>query len=436
MHPDYRRGRAWTMAALLSLFMFVNFIDKIAIGLAAVPLMEEFKLTPSQFGVLASSFFWLFSMASVLGGFLANRFSAKWLLIGMALLWSLAQLPILLASSATAIVAARVLLGIGEGPAAAIAVHAAYKWFPDEKRSLPVAVIFMGGTLGLIVAGLAVPHITRHWGWRANFAILFAVGLGWALLWAAFGSEGPLDQAAATDTPGRAHPRVSYLRLLTDASVASYLVLHFVAYWSLALMLTWLPVYLQKGLGLEPVSAGRMFGLIVLLSIPINIVGTWGSQRLQANGSSDRASRVLVTTFAVTVAGTLFIALELFPMTPMTKVALLCLAAGLPSIVYSLGPAMLAQIVPPAQRAALLGIDNGIATTAAILAPAIMGRLVESSTGAIASGYEQGFALSGALLLAGAVLAWLFIHPERSASRLGEQPGRSEGSPAPRASSY
>ena len=51
---------AWLIIALLFLFMVINFADKAVIGIAAVPIMQELKLSPSQFGLIGSSFFCCF----------------------------------------------------------------------------------------------------------------------------------------------------------------------------------------------------------------------------------------------------------------------------------------------------------------------------------------------------------------------------------------
>jgi len=51
---------AWTITGLLFLYMLINFADKAVVGLAAVPIMQELALTPSQFGFVGSSFFFLF----------------------------------------------------------------------------------------------------------------------------------------------------------------------------------------------------------------------------------------------------------------------------------------------------------------------------------------------------------------------------------------
>src|SRR5262247_2412197 len=84
--PQTPQG-AWTITFLLFLFMLVNFADKIVVGLAAVPIMTELKLEPTQFGLLGSSFFFLFSIAAIIVGFIVNRVEARWVLLVLALIW-------------------------------------------------------------------------------------------------------------------------------------------------------------------------------------------------------------------------------------------------------------------------------------------------------------------------------------------------------------
>src|ERR1700751_3550100 len=83
----------WKITFLLFLFMLVNFADKIVVGLAGVPIMTDLKREPEQFGLLGSSFFFLFSISAVVVGFIVNRVATRWVLLALALVWSLAQFP-------------------------------------------------------------------------------------------------------------------------------------------------------------------------------------------------------------------------------------------------------------------------------------------------------------------------------------------------------
>lgn len=417
----YQPGRAWFMTVLLALFMLINFIDKVGIGLVAVPMMTELKLTPTEFGFVAGSFFWLFAISGVVGGFLANRFSAKWMLVVMVVVWSLAQLPIILTSSIAMIVLSRVVLGIGEGPASPVAFHACYKWFPDAKRNLPISVINLGSSIGLLVAGFSVPLITAQHGWRFNFVAMAIVGAVWGVLWLVFGAEGRIvgdGRATGASPSATLTRRLPYRVLFADPTVWGVWVLHFMAFWGLALTLTWLPAYLQKGLGFEPVTSGRLFALVVLINIPISLGLSAWSQRLLARGSTARSGRAVLSSLSLMGGGVLFVVLMFVPIGAMGKVCLLAVASGLTPVIYSLGSAMMASVSPDGQRGAMLSIQNSIASIAGVAAPVVMGRLIETSTGSLASGYEHGFAVTGVLLILGGIVGLLWVDPERSLARL------------------
>ncbi len=68
----------------------INFADKIVVGLAGPAIMNDpsLKLTPEQFGLLGSSFFFLFAISAVVVGFVSNRVQTKRTLLIMALVWS------------------------------------------------------------------------------------------------------------------------------------------------------------------------------------------------------------------------------------------------------------------------------------------------------------------------------------------------------------
>lgn len=412
MSPIYEPAKAWRMAVLLFLFMVVNFLDKIVIGLLAVPMMESLHLTPSQFGLVASSFFWLFAIAGVAGGFMANRVATTTMLLVMALAWSVFQIPLAMSSSLAVLLLSRVLLGIAEGPAFPIAVHAAYKWFPDDKRNVPVAFFSQGGSVGLLIAGIVIPQITQHWGWRANFYVLSAVGLIWALLWMALGREGRIDARHSGVATIGTDDRLPYARLLSDPTVLACFLLHFVAYWGLALTLTWLPAYLQRGLGYSGIQAGRLYAVIVAISMPTVIGCCWLAQRMLKRGATSRAARGIFSAATLLLAGGAFIAVWATDLAPIWRVALIGVAVGVSPTIYSLGPAMLAEVTPGAQRGAILAIDNSIASVAGVLAPLVSAFFIEGLGGA--NGYQAGFAFCGAIMVVGAVLGGLMINPEKS----------------------
>src|ERR1700761_6396553 len=188
---------AWKITFLLFLFMLVNFADKIVVGLAGVPIMTDLKLEPAQFGLLGSSFFILFSVSAIVVGFIVNKVPTRYVLLTLAVIWALAQFPMVGTVSFTTLLICRIVLGAGEGPAFSVAAHAIYKWFPDEKRTLPTAILSQGSAFGVILAVPALNWIIVNHSWHHAFGALGIVGLIWTVAWFAFGKEGPLVSTAA-----------------------------------------------------------------------------------------------------------------------------------------------------------------------------------------------------------------------------------------------
>src|SRR5438046_3733255 len=154
--------------------------------------MMDFNPDPDTSGLIGSSFFFLFAISAVLVGFISNRVQAKRTLLIMALVWSLVQFPMVGTVSIEVLIACRIILGAGEGPAAPVATHAVYKWFPDSLRGLPTAIIAQGSALGVIIAVPALNWVIVHYSWHWAFGALGIVGLAWAVLWLFFGREGTL----------------------------------------------------------------------------------------------------------------------------------------------------------------------------------------------------------------------------------------------------
>jgi MFS family permease len=418
---EFQPRAAWTLTILLTGLATINFLDKIVFGMVAIPLMAEMNLAPAKFGLIAGSFFWLFSTSTVLIGFLSNRIQTRWLLLAMGISWALIQVPQALATSAVTLLICRVILGAAEGPSFPISVHALYKWFPNHKRNLPVAIINQGAVLGLLLAGLLIPLITKHWGWRTNFTILGVVGAVWSIVWLYFGREGNLGVDSAGAHGRNAQPdasatpqRLPYRKILTDPSVLSVFLLGFSAYWMLGQNLTWLPTYLEKGLGFPSVESGRWFAVVIGIASPVNVGLSWYSERMLSRGATTRQARARLTCFTVIAGGAMFMALPWLNLPPVPRVLFFALAGALPTLCFTLAPALLAEVVPQSQRGGLVAIHTALSSLGAAIAPAVMGRLVQAHGSVGDRAYETGFAACAVLLIVAALVGLRWLHPERS----------------------
>ena len=408
---------AWKITFLLFLFMLVNFADKIVVGLAGVPIMTEMKLEPEQFGLLGSSFFFLFSISAIVVGFIVNRIATRWVLLALALIWALAQFPMVGTVSFSTLLICRVILGAGEGPAASVAIHAVYKWFPDEKRTLPTAILAQGSAFGVILAVPALNWVIVNYTWHYAFGALGIVGLMWGVAWLVMGREGPLVQNVAM---AKADPRVPYFQLLTSRTFIGCCAATFGAYWALSLGLTWFTPFIIKGLGFSQQDAGWISILPWVFGATIVLLTGWVSQVLMGRGVSTRIARGVLGSVPLIVGGLILAVLPNVHGAGL-QIAFLVVGSGLCGAIYVVCPPMLGEFTPVSQRGAVISIYGAIYTLAGIIAPSVMGKVIQDA-GGLLEGYMTGFTINAVILISSGLLGLALLWPNTERARLLAQP--------------
>jgi MFS family permease len=407
---------AWGITFLLFLFMLVNFADKIVVGLAAVPIMTELKLQPEQFGLLGSSFFFLFSLSAIVVGFIVNRVATRWVLLVLAAVWALAQFPMVGSIGLTTFIICRVILGAGEGPAFSVAAHAIYKWFPDEKRTLPTAILSQGSAFGVVLAVPALNWIIVHHTWHYAFAALGVVGLMWVAAWFVWGKEGPLVQTVAM---AAAEPRIAYFRLLTSRTFIGCVAATFGAYWALSLGLTWFTSFIVSGLGFTQEQAGWISILPWVFGATVVIITGVVSQLLMARGFTTRGARGVLGSVPLIIGGLILSTLPYVDGASL-RIGLLVFGSGLCGSIYVVCPPMLSEFTPVSQRGAVIAIYGALYTLAGILAPSVMGGVIQRSGGML-EGYMTGFTINAVVMVTAGVLGLLLLWPNTERARLTGQ---------------
>ncbi|ABQ32955.1 MULTISPECIES: MFS transporter [Bradyrhizobium] len=404
---------AWKVTFLLFLFMLVNFADKIVVGLAGVPIMTELNLSAEQFGLLGSSFFFLFSISAIVVGFIVNKVPTRWVLLVLALVWAVAQFPMVGSVGFTTLLICRIILGAGEGPAASVAVHAIYKWFPDEKRAMPTAILSQGSAFGVILAVPALNFVIVNYGWHYAFGALGIVGLMWSAAWLWLGQEGPL---AEIELAGLREQRVPYLQLLTSRTFVGCVAATFGAYWALSLGLTWFTPFLVKGLGFSQQQAGFISILPWVFGACVVMTTGWLSQRLMARGVSTRMARGVLGATPLIFGGMLMAAMPHVD-GATTRIALLVVGSGLCGSIYVVCAPMIGEFTPVSQRGAVIAIYGALYTLAGIIAPVVMGKMIQAS-GSLLDGYMSGFTINAVIMVIAGLTGLALLWPNTERARL------------------
>src|ERR1700745_3646336 len=177
---DHRR---WSIVGLLFAASLINYLDRTAISFALPLISKDFQLTAQGKGLLLSSFFWSYALMQIPVGWAADRFNLRWLYAGAFIIWSFAQGLTGLAESLTALLAFRILLGIGESIYLPGGTKIVSLLFSAKELGLPSGLFDFGTRTGLVLEGILVPRLLLHFGWRRTFLILGFTALVWLVPW-------------------------------------------------------------------------------------------------------------------------------------------------------------------------------------------------------------------------------------------------------------
>ena len=149
------RWKSWhTVIFLCSAAVFISYIDRTNISVAAIPMKDEFAWTETTKGFVLSSFFIGYILLQVVSGTLANRYGGK-VVLGVAVVWwSVFTMltPPAARVSLAALIGARIALGLGEAAVFPASINMVGRWVPVASRSRAVALFASSLSLGTVVS--------------------------------------------------------------------------------------------------------------------------------------------------------------------------------------------------------------------------------------------------------------------------------------------
>jgi MFS family permease len=154
---------------LLWIAFFVAYLDRTNISVAGPAMMHDLGMSPQTFGYVLASFTAGYALVQIPGGWLADRFGAKIMLLIALLIWSAFTGLTDVAVSVGALIAIRVCFGLGEGLEQGAQFKAIGDTFPSPERSAASGIFLTALALGpAFVAPVAAATIARA-GWQTLF---------------------------------------------------------------------------------------------------------------------------------------------------------------------------------------------------------------------------------------------------------------------------
>jgi MFS family permease len=415
-------GRHYAVLALSWAGWLFDFYDLVLFSFLLVPIRQDLGLTDNQLSLLLGASLGATAVGGVIFGGLADRFGRKPVLSATILTYSLGTLLCGAATGLSALLAFRVVTGLGVGGEWATGQTLVGETFPAKLRGRFAAVMQTGAPVGVglaaIVGGFVEPHLAERFGAHAGWRICFFASAAPALLVVLIRRLMPESdiwiEARRQARRGAAPPPTFVATLAADPEVRRLFALGLVlavtdmsAYWFTYL---WMPKYLYDNLGFSMARSGLWIlvtqagGLLGYLSF--GAIADWKGRRLAYTLYS------LVWAVGLFSITWLWPVLASFPAGALACMFLIGVGTGNFS---GYGP-IFSELFPTSIRNTAMGAAYNLARGVQFVTPLVITWVAASSAAGAERGLGRGISIGA--LFAVATGLWVWTLPETRGTRI------------------
>lgn len=255
-------GYAWAIVGMLWVVACVNYLDRLILVSMRDSVKADIAMTDGQFGLLTSIFLWVYGAMSPLGGYIADRFSRKWVIIASLGVWSLMTLLTGMVHNYTTMLVMRALMGVSEAFYIPAGLALVSDWHRGSTRSIATGLHQSGLYTGAALGGMG-GYIADSFGWRQGFVWFGVFGVAYAVVLLLFLREEKSFSTSAQPTANPTEPETQNVSIAAALRALfgqrSFIVL--VIYLSLAALASWgitgwLPTFLKEQFSLTQGKSG------------------------------------------------------------------------------------------------------------------------------------------------------------------------------------
>lgn len=292
----------YAVVLVTTLVAFLLYLDRICMAevVKSPSFLAELNLDKGQIGTVLGAFFFAYALAQVPAGWLSDRFGARSMMTFYIAVWSLFTALSGLAQGMTALLVARLGLGLAQAGAYPTSSGLLSKWVTFEWRATASSIVAFGGRTGLAFASLLTALLIGLLGnWRSTLILYGVLGgvVAW-LFWTVFRNrpeEHPRCNQAECELIEHSRPagmpsphgrarRVPLGPLVTDFSMWCSSATQFFTNMGWAFLGTWLPTYLSEVKHVEPIPLGNMVAVALFVGMGGMLVGgyvtDWSTRQL------------------------------------------------------------------------------------------------------------------------------------------------------------
>ena len=255
------KNYAWIVVAILWFISMLNYLDRLLIASMRDPIKQSIPMTDADFGLLTSVFLIIYAILSPLGGYLADRFSRKWVILISLFVWSVITLLTGFVTNYTELITTRAIMGISEAFYMPTAVAFVMDYHKGSTRSLASGILMTGLYAGMALGGLG-GYIATIWDWRFGYHIFGTLGILYSFIVFFVLKDAPKSESDTNKGAEKSNNEENYsiselLRsLFSSKGYITILVYGGLVGMSFWLIYAWLPTFFQDHLKLSLGEAG------------------------------------------------------------------------------------------------------------------------------------------------------------------------------------
>lgn len=396
-------GPRYKYLVLFALFLawILGGIDRTVISFAAIPITKEFSLDPVDVGQIFSIFFLGYMLLQIPGGFLADKYGPKKVLLTIVFVWSIFTAATGLVGGLTSMLVVRFLFGAAEAPFSAAAALLIGQIFEAKDRGKAMSLYLSSSGFVMVFAPIIAAQLIDSMGWRNLFFILGGFGIAIiAIFFYTFKGDklqqaqelvtGAVQQSAAkvakVEIPLSQIMRIPMVWWLMVSYFATYTLL-----WGLG---NWMPTYLVQTFNVNIKQAGTLQAIPGFGSLAGFVVSGFIIDAL-----SDKNNRIVAVAVSVISTVALYI-LYLGQMTVTGVIIVQTIVNFAIGFVAIYMPALILKKLPVDFVGRLSGIGLFFAYLGSTIAPTVMGAITKAAGGNLATSFVYIFAAGIAMTLA------------------------------------
>lgn len=423
------RQRYW-LVFLLFLHTVNTYMDRVCISAAKDSMQSDITgLDDQMMGYVFGIFAIGYALFQIPAGWFSDRAGPRHALTIVVIVWSLFTALTGAVWTAISLLVVRFLFGVGEAGAYPGATRALYSWLPAKERGLGQGIFHSGARIGAAVSLILMPWLIELIGWRWTFVLNAILGLVWGGVWWIWYRNEPGEHAAVNDAEADLIQRgiseervptsaVPYIQIVTSANVLLAMFQYAASNITFFISITWLQPYIRETWGDE-------FAWVASLPLLGGAVALWLSgwlvTTLHRRGLPVASRRIpAMIGYALGAIGLLLCTQMVAAATVWPFIA--CFALATFGVEMTLSPSWaFCMDIGGARSGAVSAAMNMVGNMGAAVSAVAFPWFVASVTipfFAESTGTASSFFVFAAAMNTLAVVAWLFMNPQRELRQL------------------